>query len=118
MSAQPACVQTSSNVHQLGEAVISDAKDWPLIPDGAYQARYLKHECIHVAAFGKQPKVFVHFQIVEPGGHFGKVLYASYRVQKLLGAAKPGVAHVNGRFALRKNMELTKMLCRVLDVRV
>ena len=54
----------------------------------------------------------MHFRIIEPGEHYGKLLYRAYRVKALRG--KPGK---NGGFKCTRHQELFKMLVRVLDLK-
>lgn len=68
----------------------------PLVPDGKYQAVFIRHETAFVV---RGAKVFLWFRIVEPGEYFGVELYRPYRVRHLVGKPAPGV---NGdRFPLK-----------------
>jgi hypothetical protein len=74
----------------------------PLIPEGTYQCVYLKHDLIALRMFNGQPKLFVHFRLIDPQ-HFGTDLYRAYRV-------RPG----RGRnFVTPKRSDLFKTLSRL-----
>ena len=85
--------------------VLIDGKAWPLIPDGNYPTKYTHHDTAIVFATAK---VFVHFEIVEPGPYFGLRLMRAYRASGLIG--KPTR---NGRFRLKRRSELFLTLCRL-----
>ena len=90
--------------------VIVDYSSRPLlVPDGKYQAVFVRHETAFVF---RAAKVFLWFRIVNPGDYFSVELYRPYRVKKLLG--KPGRG---GKFKLAPGSELFTMLCRVLDIK-
>ena len=89
------------------EIVVEDV-DQPLIPAGDYQAKYLRHETALV--FGKTSKVYVHFEIVDPGQHNGTKLYRAFRVTALIGKPRR-----NGRFKLKRRSDLFLTLCRLFD---
>jgi len=63
--------------------------------------------------FGKAPKVFLRFEIVEHGEFFDKGIRLArpYRVRKVLTSGK------GGKFVLDAGGDLFRMLARVLDVK-
>ena len=85
--------------------VLVDGPVWPLIPDGRYLTKYTHHDTARVF---NTAKVFMHFEIVEPGPYFGVRLMRAYRASGLIG--KPGR---NGRFRLKRRSELFLDLCRL-----
>lgn len=89
--------------------VIFEDEAYPLIPPGEYSVQYRRHETAMV--FGT-PKVFVRFQVVEPGKCLGVELFRPFRAKALIG--KPGR---NGRFKLGRRSELFLELCRVYERR-
>jgi hypothetical protein len=93
----------------LDECVVDHSDERPRVPDGLYSAVFTHHE---TALAFRNPKVFLHFRIVDPGEHFGKVLFRAYRVASLIG--KPGRF---GRFKVRRRHELFLMLVRVLEIK-
>lgn len=78
---------------------------WPLLPEGQYSVSYTHHETAFV--YGA-PKVFVHFDVVEPGYH-GKKLYRAYRLKGLIG--KPSRF---GRFKVGPRSEIYLALAQLL----
>ena len=59
----------------------------PLIPEGNYELGFVRaEEKAHL--WGGRRKMFLHFKIVQPGEHFGKVLFMSANLP------------VNGRFSI------------------
>ncbi len=94
---------------QAGEVAIDLSSLPPLLPEGEYRAVLTYHE---TAVVFSQPKVFLHFKIIDPGEAFEKMLYRAYRVKSLTG--KPSK---HGGFKVARGGDLCEMLCRVLDVR-
>lgn len=100
-----------------GEAVIEADGTSLLIPEGEYQAKFTGHDTAFL--FNKTPKIFLHFEIIEPGNHFGSKVYRAYRVFKLIDMPRKGDRSVpNGRFKLKSRSALFGMLCRVLDIQI
>jgi len=69
-------------------------RQWPLIPEGIYQAGYVKHD--FQPAFGV-PRVFVHFKILDMGEWFETVLYRTYRLESLKNPGRKNSAFRVGR---------------------
>jgi hypothetical protein len=90
------------------DVIVDHAEARPLIPEGQYNAVYLRHEVVTLRRFGNAPKVFIWFRIVDPGPAFGVELYRAYRVHKALGKR---------RFTLRRDSELLLMLARILQIK-
>jgi len=82
----------------------------PIVPDGVYEARSDGHET--GMAFGN-PKVFLYFEIVEPGAHMGTRVFRAFRVRKLVG--RPGKS---GKFVAHPQGDLFATLTRLLDVKL
>jgi hypothetical protein len=82
-----------------------DGKIWPLIPDGEYIARYHRHDTQRM--FGTL-KVFLHFEILDPGPYNGTRLYRAYRAVDVVHGKKGG-----RRFKLRPRSQLYLDLCRL-----
>ena len=82
----------------------------PIVPDGTYEAKFLWHET--AIAFGS-PKVFLHFEVVEPGEYMGIRLFRAYRVRTLTGKRGKG-----GRFVAHPQGELFGDLTRLLDIKL
>lgn len=102
------------NVVDLADGIV-EGTDWPLVPDGFYIAVYLRHVCIELREFNNAPRVFVHLRLIDPGEHYGKVLYRAYPVRAVRRTSgKPGAPIHNGKFTLSRRSDLMKMLCRVL----
>jgi len=80
-----------------------------LIPEGLYEARFLYHETARVF---NSAKIFLWFEITQPGEYLGKRLYLPYRLHCMVG--KPGRS---GRFKVRTRSELFWMLWRVTEVK-
>ena len=80
------------------------------IPEGEYKAVFTHHETAFVF---KTAKVFVWFKLIDPGPHFGKLIYKAFRARNL--KAKPAK---NGGFVLNARSDLCLMLCRVLDLKM
>ena len=94
---------------ELFDCVVEDAHRWPLIPDDTYRVRYTRHECGRVASFNQQAKLFFRARIIDPGPYNGIELFRSYRVTLIVGGKST-------RFKVRRNSDLMKMVCKVLDV--
>jgi hypothetical protein len=82
----------------------------PVVPDGSYEARFIGHETAIV--FGS-PKVFLHFQIVQPGPYMDTRLFRAYRVRRLTGKAGRG-----GRFVAHPQGDLFRIIAKLLDVKL
>ena len=80
----------------------------PRIPDGDYEAVFVRHE---TALLLKTGKVFLWFRIVTPGSHFDAEICRPYRCREIIG--RPGKG---GRFKLNRGSDLFKDLARLLDV--
>ena len=63
---------------ELPDIVFEDDGLHPLIEEGEYVVKYLRHETSHY--FGKTPRIFIHFEIAE-GEHTGTKLFAGYNVR-------------------------------------
>lgn len=82
-----------------------------LLPEGQwFDARYDGHSTALV--FGKTPKVFWEFTIVEPGDWFEHKAFAAFRVRSIVG--RPGKA---GKFVLAAGGDMYATLVRLLDVK-
>lgn len=55
----------------------------------------------------------MHFELVEPGEHYGKQLYRPYRAKELIGKAGK-----NGRFKLVPRSEWYLMVCRLYEPQI
>jgi hypothetical protein len=82
----------------------------PVVPDGDYDAKFIGHETALV--FGS-PKVFLHFELVEPGDYIGTRLFQAFRVRRLKGKSGKG-----GRFVAHAGGDLYALLARLLDVKL
>ena len=82
-----------------------DGKIWPLIPDGEYLAMYHRHDTKRM--FGTL-KVFLHFEIVDPGPYNGTKLYRAYNAVDVRHGKKRG-----RKFKLRPRSQLYLDLCRL-----
>jgi hypothetical protein len=92
------------------EAEISVVGYRELLPEGLWlEAKLTHHETSFVF---RAPKVFLHFEVVEPGDHFGKRLMRPFRAKSLV---KP-FGH-NGRFTLHARSDLLLLIVRLLDVK-
>ena len=99
---------TSATVHTLptkDDDIELDGKIWPLVPDGEYLARYHRHDTQRM--FGTL-KVFLHFEILDPGPYNGTRLYRAYRAVDVVHGKKGG-----RRFKLRPRSQLYLDLCRL-----
>jgi hypothetical protein len=96
-----------ANVDEDLEFDVDNRYSTPKIPEGIYQAVFLRAE--HAVVF-KTPKVFIWVKITDLGPWHGAKLYRAYRVRH-----KPGK---NKKFVLGSRSELRQMLCRLSDVRV
>lgn len=101
-----------NNITNIREVNLSDIEVEPLngllIDEGTYEVRYLYHE---TKVIFNTAKVFVNFEIVEPGPYFGKKLFRAFRVSELIG--RPGK---NGRFKLKKRSELLMEILRLFEL--
>ena len=95
----------SAEVLHLSEIVV-EGHQWPLVPDGQYQAVLIGHECTAVRQFANAAKLFLKLRLHEAGEHTGQVLYRAYRVKWIK----------DRRFGVARRGDLHKMMCRVLDV--
>jgi hypothetical protein len=101
----------------MSEGVVE--KGWPLVPDAEYCARMLHYDCCELISFKRAPKLFLHLKIIDPGPHFGKVLYRAYNVREIhRRAGRVGDPIRNGQFVLGRRSDLLKDVCRLLDLRV
>lgn len=80
----------------------------PTVPDEIYSAIFTHHETAFVF---RTSKVFLYFRIIDPGEHFGKILYRAYRAGALKGEPRR-----NGGFKLRRGSDLLSMIFRILEI--
>lgn len=107
---------TNPSAAELADCDIAGTA-WPLIPDGIYLAQYQQHHCIKLASFNGAPRVFARFKIVEPGEHFGKILYRAYPVKAIVCDGKnPGKPIVGGRFIVGRRSDLLREYCNAMEV--
>lgn len=95
--------QRSADVVPIEDGIVEGAQ-WPLVPDGEYVAKLIRHETANVF---KTPKLFIHLELVE-STHQGARVYAAYRVKRLIG--QPGK---NGRFVISPRSELLIQLIQI-----
>lgn len=76
----------------------------PKIPDGVYEAVYLRCESANVFTCSK---VFVYFRITELGQYHGQVLYRPYRAHAVSKMGK------SAKFMLKPRSELLRMLRKI-----
>ena len=36
----------SSTIIEIADGIVETTRDWPVVPDGIYAARYVRHECV------------------------------------------------------------------------
>jgi hypothetical protein len=77
------------------DAITVEASDRPSIPEGKYEAVFLRHETAY--SFGKAPKVYVWFRITSNGTAHGMELYKPYNVKAIKGKPRRGGGLVVGR---------------------
>jgi hypothetical protein len=99
----------ASRVIDGAECEVDYGKDWPLVPDGEYQAVFIGHE---TARYGRSSRAYLHFRIVDPGAQHGKELYRAYPVAALKGRPQKG-----GAFRVTKHQWLFKLLCKATDAK-
>ena len=85
---------------------IDGGDDSPLIPEGKYEMAYVDHSTW--TFFGRQPKVVIRFNVIDPGDYFGAIIPAYYNVQRTIG--KRGR---NGKFQASKRSNLVRDFYRV-----
>ena len=66
----------------VSDCEVDYGKVWPLVPDGEYQAILTHYE---TAYFGRFPKVYLHFRLIDPPEYTGKELFRAYPVKGLIG---------------------------------
>jgi hypothetical protein len=93
------------------EIAVAIAENWPLVPDGLYTANCVGYEA---ASVFRGFRIYFRFRIVDPGEHFGKVLFAAYPVRGQR-VRQPG-KKVWIRYCLHRRAWLYEMLIRVLGV--
>ena len=57
---------------------IEEGPQWPLVPDGVYQAKYLGQEPVTMRMWGNSHRLYAHFEIIDPGPYMGKRLFGSW----------------------------------------
>lgn len=82
-----------------------DGVDWPLVPDDEYVVKYSGRDT--KICFGT-PRVFVHFNIVDPPEYREIKLFKPYPVRALIGHDGK-----NGRFKLGRGQNLYRDLCHL-----
>ena len=85
-----------------------DASAGPLVPDGEYVARYIRHETMFIFNSGK---VMLHFELAECE-FAGVRLMRPYRAKRLLGRPCK-----RGRFELGRSSELLRDIVRLSEAR-
>jgi len=92
------------------ECEVDHGRACATIPEGEYKAVFTHHE---TAVVFKTAKVFLWFQLIDPGPFLGRKIYKAFRARSL--KAKPSK---NGGFLLNARSDLCLMLCRVLDLKI
>jgi hypothetical protein len=91
-------------VPELPEFVV-EGRQWPLLPDGAYDAVFIGYECVNQKQFGGAPKVFLRFRLHDAGEYTGKEVYRAFRAKATRGR----------QIVLGRRSELYRTFCRVLE---
>ena len=81
----------------------------PLVPDGVYEAVYVRHS---IATVFNTRKLFVWFRIVEHGDYYQHELFRAYRLKGKKAPDKKGALNVGVR------SDLYRMLVRVQDIKL
>jgi len=89
------------------ECEVDYGRACPTIPDTEYRAVFTHPEKAYSFS---TPKVFLWFRIIDPGPHFGMMIYAAYSVRQLKGKLRK-----HGGFTVAAHGELFVMVCKVLS---
>jgi hypothetical protein len=73
-------ITPDGEIIEVEELELAPAPPRPLIPDGRYQARLVRAEAESMRMYGGAPRLFLHFEIIEPGEHYGIRLYGAWRL--------------------------------------
>ena len=106
-------LQSSKNPPKLevvknDDSIELDGEIPPLIPEGEYVVRYIKYDTQYM---WRGLKLFVHFEIVDPGPHCGMKVYRAYRVVDAGGRKGKG----RRRFKVRPRSQLFLDLVGLFD---
>jgi len=93
----------------MNEDIFIDWGSLPLIPDGTYEAVYVKHETFH-QSFG--PKIKITFRITTLGEYYETLLFGWYNAKRL--KSKPAKG---GAATLSRHSKLAYELIKVIDVK-
>lgn len=94
----------------MSDEFLIDWGDLPNIPEGIYEAVYVRHQTHHLT-FG--PKVEIVFRITSFGPYNGALISGWYNVKKLKSKPSKG-----GGIVLSRHSKLVNELFRVLDSQV
>jgi hypothetical protein len=89
------------------EIEIEAGEQRPLLPDGEYEAKFLRQEPAKMHMFKGTRRLFVHFEIVEPGAHNGKRVFGSWPLGDIV------VENGKRRLVAKKHGNLAAMLKRL-----
>jgi hypothetical protein len=107
-SSQSSKIPPKLGVVKNDESLELDGEIPPLIPEGEYVVRYIKYDTHYM--FGGL-KLFVHFEIIDPGPHCGIKVYRAYRVVDAGGKKGKG----RRRFKVRPRSQLFLDLVGLFD---
>jgi hypothetical protein len=94
---------------EVEELEFAPAPKRPLIPDGRYQARFVRAEAEAMQMYRGAARLFLHFEIIEPGDAYGTRIYGGWPLGAIV------IEHGKKRCKAKKgDSDLKIMLKRLL----
>ena len=95
----------------VGDIEVDSSQNWPLLPDGEYEACFIKQEIVSLRMFKGETRLFAHFEILDNGSRIGTKIYGAWRILRSSSSGKQ-------RISVGRNSNLYIMLCRVYSKRI
>ena len=104
-------IATEDDSPNVGDIEVDSSQNWPLLPDGEYEACFIKQEIVSLRMFKGETRLFAHFEILDNGSRIGTKIYGAWRILRSSSSGKQ-------RISVGRNSNLYIMLCRVYNDRI
>ena len=104
-------IASEDELSNVGDIEVDSSQDWPLLPDGEYEAYFIKQEIVSLRMFKGASRLFAHFEILAAGSSPPKRIYGAWPISA---SAKGGKTRLSA--GSRSNLYI--MLCRVGGYRI
>ena len=104
-------IATEDDSPNVGDIEVDSSQNWPLLPDGEYEACFIRQEIVSLRMFKGETRLFAHFEILDNGSRIGTKIYGAWRILRSSSSGKQ-------RISVGRNSNLYIMLCRVYGYRI